>query len=137
MEDTIFMKIIRREIPAEIVYEDDDTLAFLDIRPTNPGHTLVIPKKPFQNIFDIDDETLAAVMRAVRKIAPAVRDAVGAEGLNITMNNEAAAGQVVFHYHVHVIPRFGNDTFRLWPGKPYPSTTAAKEIAVKIRARLR
>lgn len=133
MEDTIFMKIIRREIPAEIVYEDADTLAFLDIRPTNPGHTLVVPKKPFRNIFDIDDETLAAVMRTVRKVAKAVNEAVGAEGMNITTNNKAAAGQIVFHYHVHIIPRFMNDGYRLWPGKPYPTDTAAKEVADKIR----
>jgi len=136
MEDTIFMKIIRREIPAEIVYEDNDTLAFLDIRPTNPGHTLVVPKKPFRNIFDINDEILAAVMRTVQKVAKAVKEAVSAEGINIAMNNEAAAGQVVFHFHVHIIPRFGNDTFRLWPGKEYPSAAAAASIASKIRAKL-
>ncbi len=136
MEDTIFMKIIRREIPADIVYEDADTMAFLDIHPTNPGHTLVIPKKPSRNIFDIDDETLSAVWRTTRKVAKAVKDAVGAEGLNITTNNEAAAGQIVFHYHVHIIPRFGNDGFRLWPGKPYPNDAVAKEVADKIRQAL-
>jgi histidine triad (HIT) family protein len=136
MEDTIFMKIIRREIPAHIVYEDADTLAFLDIRPTNPGHTLVIPKKPFRNIFDIDDETLVAVMRTVKKVAKAVKEAVGAEGMNISMNNEPAAGQIVFHYHVHIIPRFASDGFRLWPGKAYPTDTAARDVADKIRAKL-
>src|SRR3989344_8724642 len=109
------MKIIRREIPADIVYEDADTMSFLDIRPNNPGHTLVVPKKPFRNIFDIDDETLAAVWRTARKVAKAVKDATDADGLNINTNNEATAGQVVFHYHVHVIPRFENDGLPLWP----------------------
>lgn len=136
MEDTIFMKIIRRELPAEVVYEDDDTLAFLDIRPTSPGHTLVVPKKPFRNIFDIDDDTLATVWRAVRKVARAVRDATGADGLNVTTNNEAAAGQVVFHYHVHVIPRFASDGLRMWPGKPYADAAAAAAMAEKIRQAL-
>ena len=136
MEETIFAKIIRREIPADIVYEDVDTMAFLDIRPNNPGHTLVVPKKPFRNIFDIDDETLAAVWRTTRKVARAVKDATGAEGLNINTNNEHAAGQIVFHYHVHVIPRFEGDGLPLWPGRTYPNDTAAKEVAEKIRQAL-
>ncbi len=133
MEDTVFAKIIRRELPADIVYEDADTLAFLDIHPNNPGHTLVVPKKPFRNIFDIDDETLTATWRAVRKIARAVQAATGAEGLNVNTNNGSAAGQVVFHYHVHIIPRFADDGFRLWPGKAYPSAAASAALAEKIR----
>lgn len=133
MEDTVFMKIIRREIPAEIVYEDDDTLAFLDIAPVSPGHTLVIPKKPVQNVFDTDDETLAAVMRTVRKIAPAVRDAVGADGLNVHSNHGEAAGQIVFHLHMHLIPRFDSDNFVMWPHKEY-AAGEAQAVAEKIRA---
>src|SRR3989344_8175680 len=120
MEDSVFTKIIRRDIPANIVYEDGDTIAFLDARPNVPGHTLVVPKKQVRNIFDIDDETLASVMRTVRKIAPAVRDAVGAHGVHINSNHEAAAGQVVFHLHFHIIPRFPNDGLTLWHGTPYP-----------------
>ncbi len=136
MEDTVFMKIIRREIPADIVYEDEHTLAFLDMKPINPGHTLVIPKKFARNIFDVDDETLAAVTRTVRKIALALQEILGAEGVNISMNNESAAGQLVFHFHVHVIPRFANDGYEHWCGKAYPSDTAAKEVAEKIRQAL-
>jgi len=135
MEDTIFMKIIRREIPAEIVYEDDDTLAFLDVKPATPGHTLVIPKKPAQNIFDIDDKTLAAVMRTVRKIAPAVRDAVDAHGVHINSNHGEAAGQIVFHFHVHIVPRHDRSEFSFWPQTDYPPGDAAS-IAAKIRAKL-
>lgn len=135
MEETVFAKIIRREIPAEIVYEDDETLAFLDIHPNNPGHTLVIPKSPTRNIFTTDDETLAAVMRTVRKVAPAVRDAVNAEGVNINSNHEPAAGQVVFHLHIHIIPRFGNDGYEFWPHKDYAGDEM-KEIGAKIRSAL-
>jgi histidine triad (HIT) family protein len=135
VSESVFTKIIRREIPAEIIYEDDDTLAFLDIAPVSPGHTLVVPKKPVQNIFDADDATLAAVMRTVRKIAPAVRDAVHADALNIHSNHGAAAGQIVFHLHMHLIPRFDGDNFNMWPHKEYTegeSTKIAEEIRSKI-----
>ncbi len=132
MEDTIFMKIIRREVPAEIVYEDADTIAFLDVKPTAPGHTLVVPKKPVQNIFDADDETLVAVMRTVRKISPAVRDAVGAHGVHINSNHGEAAGQIVFHLHFHIIPRHDRNEFSFWPQHDYPKSAAAA-IAEKIR----
>ena len=135
MEDTIFMKIIRREIPADIVYEDQDTLAFLDAKPVVPGHTLVVPKKYAQNIFDIDDASLAATMRAARKIAPAVRDAVGARGVHINSNHGAAAGQIIFHIHFHIIPRHDRSEFSFWPQKEYPANTAAG-IAEKIRQAL-
>lgn len=119
MEDTVFSKIIRREMPAHIVYEDEDTLAFLDISPVSKGHTLVIPKKPVRNIFDTDEDTLTAVMRTVHKVAPAVRKAMDADGLNIHSNHEAAAGQAVFHMHFHIIPRFVNDGLKTWPHVAY------------------
>ncbi|MDE1919230.1 MAG: HIT family protein [Patescibacteria group bacterium] len=135
MEDTIFTKIIRREIPAHIVYEDEGTIAFLDAKPATPGHTLVVPKKQVRNIFDVDDETLAAVMRTVRKIAPAVRDAVGAHGAHINSNHEAAAGQIVFHLHFHIIPRHDRSEFSFWPQSDYPPGDAAA-IALKIRQAL-
>jgi histidine triad (HIT) family protein len=133
MEDTVFMKIIRREIPAEILYEDDDTLAFLDNAPNVPGHTLVIPKKPFVNIFDVDEAALEAVMRTVRKMAPIVRDAVGAHGVHINSNHGEAAGQVVPHLHFHIIPRHDKNDFSFWPHREYaPGEGAA--IAEQIRA---
>ncbi len=131
----MFDKIIRREIPAEIVYEDEHTLAFLDAHPNTPGHTLVIPKKAVRNIFDTDDETLAHVMHAVRVVAPAVRDAVGAKGVHINSNHEAAAGQLVFHLHFHIIPRHDRSEFEPWPSQKQ-DPVAAKDIAEKIRARL-
>ena len=131
-DETVFMKIIRREIPAQIVYEDEHTLAFLDIAPNAPGHTLVIPKKPFQNIFDIDQETLAQTIETVRKIAPAVRDAVGAHGVHISSNHGAAAGQEVPHLHFHIIPRHDRSEFQFWPKVEYVPGQA-EELAKKIR----
>lgn len=135
MEDTVFAKVVRREIPADIVYEDEDTLAFLDIAPANPGHTLVVPKNPARNIFDIQEKDWLAVMRTVRRIAEAVRDAVGAEGVNVSINNEPAAGQTVFYTHVHIIPRYSNDGLGPWAKKEYKKGER-EEIAEKIRAEL-
>ncbi len=135
MEDTVFAKIIRRELPAEILYEDDATLAFLSTGPNVPGHTLVIPKKPVRNIFDVDDETLSAVMRTVRKIAPAVRDAVGAKGVHINSNHEPQAGQVVFHLHFHIIPRKTREEFEFWPHGEYQADEM-QQVGDRIRAEL-
>ena len=133
--DTIFDKIIRKEIPADIIYEDELTMAFLDIQPVSMGHTLVIPKKSTRNIFDIDPETLAAVMETVRKIAPVVRDAVGAKGVHINSNHEAEAGQVVFHLHFHIIPRHDRSEFTFWE-KIDVTPEQQSEVAQKIRSRL-
>lgn len=117
--DCLFCKIGRGEIPSEKIYEDGATFAFLDIHPVNRGHTLVIPKKHSENIFDIDQNDWSEVMKRVHMLAPKVRKAVGAEGVNIGMNNDCAAGQLVFHVHVHIIPRFTNDGHQLWHGNPY------------------
>lgn len=134
MEKNVFMKIIDREIPAHIIYEDDETLAFLDIGPVADGHTLVIPRKPFKNIFDIDDETLAAVIRTVRKVAPAVRDAVGARGVHINSNHGEEAGQEVPHLHFHIIPRKDRSEFTFWEAKENPDDLF--RVAEAIRAKL-
>jgi histidine triad (HIT) family protein len=134
-EATIFQKIIDRDIPAEIVYEDDDVLAFLDIAPNSPGHTLVIPKKPTKNILTIDAGSWAKVMEAVRLLAPKIKEAVGAEGINIKMNNEPVAGQIVMHAHVHIIPRHKGDGYTHWPGGSY-AEGEEKEVGEKIRQAL-
>ena len=131
-QDCIFDKIISKEIPATIVYEDEYTLAFLDISPVSLGHTLVVPKKHVTNIFDIDQETLSHTMETARKIAPAVRDSVGAHGVHINSNHGAEAGQVVFHLHFHIIPRHTRDNYEFWP-KVEVSEEQAKETAQKIR----
>lgn len=135
MEQNPFLKIITREIPAHIVYEDDVTLAFLDIRPNNPGHTLVIPKEPYKNIFDIPEELFSHMAKTAHLLAPLIREAVAADGINIHMNNEEAAGQVVFHAHLHIIPRFENDGYTHWGHRPYKEDEAVS-IATSIRNRL-
>ena len=130
MENCVFCKIVRSEIPAHIVYEDEHTLAFLDSKPNVPGHTLVIPKKHMQNIFDVDDETLARVMHAARLVTLAVRDATGALGVHINSNHGATAGQIVFH--LHIIPRHDRSEFEFWPHSDGASAEATT-IAEKIR----
>jgi histidine triad (HIT) family protein len=101
----IFAKILRGELPCHKVYEDDKVLAFLDIMPRAPGHTLVLPKAPARNLLDIDPDNLAAVATATQKIARAAVKVFGADGVTIQQFNESAGGQVVFHLHFHVIPR--------------------------------
>ena len=104
-ENNIFAKILRGEIPCHRIYEDDDTLAFLDIMPRSEGHALVITKEKAENLFDISPSGLSKLMAVVRKLAPKIRDAVGADGVLIAQFNGEAAGQTVFHLHVHIIPR--------------------------------
>lgn len=135
MEETIFSKIIRHELPADIVYEDESVIAFLDINPINPGGTLVVPKKWSRNILDIDSESWGKVMEVVRRVAPAVNEAMNASGVNIVMNNEPVANQIIFHSHVHIIPRHENDGGIDSPGIPYPEGEQAR-VAEKIRATL-
>src|SRR5215213_10545244 len=103
--DNIFAKILRGELPAFKVYEDDKTFAFLDIMPRCPGHTLVIPKAPARNILDISPEDFAHVARGAHRIARAAITAFKADGITVQQFNEPAGGQVVFHLHMHVMPR--------------------------------
>ena len=111
--DNIFAKILRGEMPASKVYEDDDILAFMDIMPRADGHTLVIPKQPARNLLDIEPDTLATLMKGVQHVAKGVVTAMGADGLTVQQFNEAAGGQVVYHIHFHVIPRW--DGVRMKP----------------------
>jgi histidine triad (HIT) family protein len=103
--DNIFARILRGELPCHKVYEDDKTLAFLDIMPRAPGHILVLPKSAARNILDVDPEDLAHVIKVVQRIARVSTDVFGADGITVQQFNESAGGQVVFHLHVHVIPR--------------------------------
>ena len=112
--DCIFCKIISGEIPSYKFYEDELSFAFLDINPINKGHALVIPKNHAENIMTIKKKDFAAVMETVRMLSPKIQRAVGADGINIHINNGSAAGQMVFHSHVHVIPRFENDNLPMW-----------------------
>ena len=103
--DNVFAKIMRGEIPSQQVYEDDKTLVIMDIMPRSPGHCLVIPKAPSRNLFDIAGDDLAAVAATVQTMVKAVTKAFGADGVTIQQFNEAAAGQEVFHTHIHILPR--------------------------------
>jgi histidine triad (HIT) family protein len=104
-QNNIFAKILRGEMPAYTVYEDDKAFAFLDIMPRAPGHTLVLPKSPARNILDVDPDDLAHVAKVIQKVAKAAMKTFGADGVTVQQFNEPAGGQVVFHLHVHVIPR--------------------------------
>ncbi|HCE69838.1 HIT family protein [Ruegeria pomeroyi] len=132
--DNIFAKILRGEIPSTRVYEDDDTLAFMDIMPRADGHLLVIPKTPCRNLLDASPAQLAAVMATVQKLSHAVMAAFGAEGVTIQQFNEAAGGQEVFHLHFHVLPRHEGE--RLRPPGQMGDMAVIAEQAEKIRAAL-
>lgn len=120
------------ELPSYKVYEDEKTLAFLDINPVQDGHTLTIPKNHAVNIFDISAEDWAAVQETVRKVAAILDKSMSADGVNLIMNNREHAGQVVEHAHVHLIPRYRGDGLHLWPHHPIEKEEAEK-IAEKIR----
>ncbi len=130
----IFEKIVNREIPATIVYEDEDTLAFMDIGPIIKGHTLVIPKTCYETAIETPDEVLAKLMRVAKRIAAAQIEKLDADGVNIMQNNGKAAGQEVPHIHIHVIPRFTADGHHWnWNPKSYDSPEEMERLAEKIR----
>ena len=134
--NNIFAKILRGDLPCYKIYEDAKALAFLDIMPRAPGHTLVLPKAPARNIFDIGADDLAAVARTTQKVAKAAMQVFGADGVTIQQFNEGAGGQVVFHLHVHVIPRRAGV-----PMKPAASEKEKPEVlsdnALKLAAALK
>jgi histidine triad (HIT) family protein len=135
--NNIFAKILRGELPAYTVYEDDKALAFLDIMPRAPGHTLVLPKSPARNILDVDPDDLAHVAKVAQKVAKAAMTAFGADGITLQQFNEPAGGQVVFHLHVHVIPRKAGAAMKPPASeKEKPDTLAeqAKKLAAAIAA---
>jgi histidine triad (HIT) family protein len=105
MEDCIFCKIVTEEIPSRKVYEDEHSFAFLDINPRNPGHTLVVSKAHVENIFDLEEDEAAELMKSLRRVAIGVKQATGTEGISICQSNGQLAGQAVPHIHFHIIPR--------------------------------
>lgn len=126
----IFCKIINNELPSFKIYEDKIALAFLDINPVNIGHTLIVPKKHFENIHDLPEEIATHVIKIAKKISAALKK-IGADGTNISINNGKASGQIIFHFHTHVIPRFTGDGLSTWPAKK-PKEEELKEIEKKI-----
>ena len=133
MSDCLFCKIIKKEIPANVVYEDDLVLCFLDINPSNPGHVLVAPKKHAQDLFDVTTQDLTAVMNVVPIVAKKVLKAVDAEAFNLHVNHGEIAGQVIPHLHFHIIPRFQDDGLQLFKGKP-ASPNELNDLAAKIKS---
>lgn len=134
-ENNVFARILRGELPSHKLCEDADTLAIMDIMPRGDGHCLVIPKRPARTIFDIGPDSLAAVMRTVQKVSRAACTAFSADGLTIQQFNEAAGGQVVFHLHVHIIPRFTGVALRPHTGEMADQAVLAAQ-AGRIRAAL-
>jgi histidine triad (HIT) family protein len=135
MDDCIFCKIIKGEIPCSKIYENETNIAFLDINPVNKGHVLVIPKNHFETYIDLPDDEVSSLALAVKKVAKAVKTGISTDGFNIQMNNHEAAGQVVPHVHFHIVPRFRNDGLKLWDGGEY-SENEMEETKKQIIQRL-
>ena len=112
-ENCIFCKIAAGEIPSATLYEDDDFRVILDLGPASKGHALILPKEHYRNLYDIDDETLAKAALLAKKMVKKLTDVLGCDGYNIVQNNEPCAGQTVFHFHMHLIPRYEGDNVGL------------------------
>jgi len=134
--NNIFAKIIRGELPCYKVYENDKVLAFLDIMPRAPGHTLVLPKAPARNILDIAPDDLAAVALAAQKVARAAVQVFGADGVTMQQFNEGAGGQVVFHLHLHIIPRKAGVSMKP-PASAKEKPEVLSDHALKLAAALK
>jgi histidine triad (HIT) family protein len=132
----IFCKIVQKQASASLVYEDDSIMAFLDIRPLSLGHTLVIPKTHYVDIFDIPPEKLCEVNSAVQHIACAVKKATGADGISIIQQNGKAAGQDIFHLHVHIVPRYSGQALPKFSDLELAERSTLDEMAKKIRSYL-
>ena len=113
MTDCIFCKIVNEEVPVKKIYEDEKTIAFLDREPLTSGHTLVIPKEHYEDIFDIPEELLKKVFVSVKKVSEILKEKLKCDGINIINSNGKVAQQDVFHYHVHVVPRYAGSNFKL------------------------
>ena len=131
--DNIFGKILKGEIPSHKVYEDDDTLAFMDVMPQSRGHTLVIPKTGSRNLFDAEPQVLADLIQKTQRVAKAVMTAMDADGLRVAQFNEAPAGQTVFHLHFHIIPMYEGVPLRPHTGEMADQDELAAQ-AEKIRS---
>ncbi|MGT2935205.1 HIT family protein [Streptococcus castoreus] len=134
MENCIFCSIVQGDIPSSKIYEDEQVLAFLDISQTTPGHTLIIPKTHVRNVLEMDAKTASQLFSRVPKIARAIQAATGAPAMNIINNNEALAGQTVFHAHIHFIPRYDEkDGISIQYTTHEPDFPALATLAAQIR----
>ncbi len=134
--DCIFCRIVNNELPCFKVYEDSDFIAFLDIRPANRGHCLIVPKKHYENLLDFDEELLNKMMPVVKKVASAVKKATKADAFNILLNNGKEAGQEVNHVHIHLIPRFKGDQVNISWGRREMSNKELEETTSSIKREL-
>jgi len=135
MNDCLFCKIISKEEPCFLVYEDDKFLAILDVHPVNPGHTLVMPKEHSRHLLDASEETVCGLMATTRRVAAAITQALGLDAFNLEMNCGPIAGQVIPHLHLHIVPRRAEDHLKHWPGKVY-AAGEADQLAEKIKKAL-
>ena len=134
--DCVFCLIIAGDIPAIKVYEDNETLSFMDINPGNPGHLLVIPKQHYRNIFDIPPETAGKIMEIGAKLAGVIKNVLNPDGLNLFQSSESAAFQSVFHFHLHLLPRWEGDSLLLpWTPKP-GDMDAIRKVAAQLQEHL-
>jgi histidine triad (HIT) family protein len=135
-ETCIFCKIVCKQAPASIIYEDETVMAFLDIRPLNIGHTLIIPKKHYVDIFDIPENLLSQVHKVAKQASFAVKKAANADGISIIQQNGKAAGQDIFHLHVHVVPRFEGQKLPHFSDLKEVERAKLEEMAKKIKQHL-
>lgn len=136
----IFCDLIRGAAEVSVCYEDSDALAFMDIQPVNLGHTLVVPREHYESLLDLPNELGMHLFKVAMELGPAIRRVSGADGMNIVVNSGAAAGQDVFHYHVHLIPRRAGDGFDIplpFDGSAMPDRTQLDACAVRVIAALR
>lgn len=135
-QNCIFCKIANGEIPSATVYEDEDFRAILDLNPASKGHTIILPKNHFKDVCELDEKTASRVIFVAAKIGKAMKETLGCSGFNLVQNNGTSAGQSVFHFHMHVIPRYdGGEEMLLWNPKesdPEELSQTAKQIAEKI-----
>lgn len=136
MKDCIFCKIISREISTQILFEDDNFISFLDAHPVTPGHSLVVPKKHSTDVLDMDTADIGPLMEVAQHLAKTIKTVVSAPGMNINHNAGSAAGQVIFHTHFHIIPRFEKDGLTNHPHRDYPPEERQKKLAESIREKL-
>lgn len=135
-ENCIFCKIVAGKLPSSKVYEDDKVLAFMNLQQVNPGHTLVVPKEHHRNIFDIHEDTAADISRVAVRLARAIQAAFHPDGMNALQNSEPAAMQSVFHYHLHLIPRYHGDNLLAFAHAPAATPDVLNANAAKIKAAL-
>lgn len=131
--DCLFCKIAKGELPSYKIYEDEHTFAFLDISPVSPGHVLIIPKRHYDNLDQVDDLLLAYMMRSVKLIGAGLKKALGVKGYNVIINNGEEAGQIISHFHLHLIPRRSGDGLKGWPQQEIKEEDA-KKIVKQIKA---